>query len=297
MTMDYRTPRFLVAAGAVAAVLVTTTFFAVDETQTVVVTQFGRAVRVIKDAGLHAKLPWQTRITFDKRLQTFNPRPTEFLTRDKKNLVVDSFICWRVADPQRFLQSVNDVPGAEMRLRDILWSELSIGLGQQELSHLVSTRPEEVKVAQIMADVTQRCRQTSKDQYGIDVIDVRIKRINLPEQNRDSVFKRMEAERERIARQYRAEGEEQATRIVAEAERQKTQILATAYEKAEKIRGEGDAASMRIYASAYNRDPQFYKMTRTLDAYKRFLNDKTTVILSSDSELLKLLTQGRSGSR
>jgi membrane protease subunit HflC len=270
-----------------------TTFFAVDETQVAVVTQFGRVVRVIPDAGLHVKFPWQSRIVFDKRLQTFNPRPSEFLTRDKKNLVVDSFICWRIGDAQRFLQSVNDTSGAEMRLRDILWSELSIGLGNHDLSDLVSTRAEEVKVAQIMEDVTGRCRQSAAEHYGIEVADVRIKRINLPEQNRDSVFERMRAERDRIAKQYRAEGEEQATKIIAEAEREKTSILATAYEKAEKIRGQGDAESMRIYAAAYNRDPQFYKMIRTLDAYKKFLNDKTTVILSSDSELLKLLTQGR----
>src|SRR5437764_13842875 len=235
--MHSRSPRLIVATGAVVGMLAATTFFTVDETQTVVVTQFGRAVRVIGEAGLHAKWPWQTRLTLDRRLQTFDPRPSEFLTRDKKNLVVDSFLCWRITDPQRFLQSVNDVSGAEMRLRDILWSELSIGLGNHDLSDLVSTRPEEVKVEEIMAEVSDRCRQSAATHYGIDVTDVRIKRINLPEQNRDSVFERMRAERDRIARQYRAEGEEQATRIVAEAERQKTRILATAYEKAEKLRG------------------------------------------------------------
>jgi membrane protease subunit HflC len=144
-----------------------------------------------------------------------------------------------------------------------------------------------------MAEVTSRCAAAAREQYGIEVVDVRLRRINLPEENKESVFARMRAERERIARQYRAQGAQEATRIKAEADREKTQILARAYEEAEKIRGEGDAKAMRIYAAAYNRDPKFYKLTRTLEAYRKFLNEKTTVVLSSDSELMRLLTSGK----
>lgn len=282
-------------ALVLAILLLASIFYTVGEGQVMVLTQFGKPVAVVRAAGLHAKCPWQTGLVLDGRLQSFNPLPSEFLTRDKKNLVVDSFVMWRVADPQRFLQAVVDRAGAESRLQDIVRSELSIALGNHDLGNLVSTEPEQVRIGQIMADVTARCAAAAHDQYGIEVVDARISRINLPEENKESVFARMRAERERIARQYRAEGTQEATRIKAEADRQKTQILAAAYEQAEKIKGAGDAEAMRTYANAYNRDPRFYKLTRTLDAYKKFLNDKTTVVLSSDSELMKLLTSGKVG--
>nr|MDQ2901373.1 protease modulator HflC [Acidobacteriota bacterium] len=135
------------------------------------------------------------------------------------------------------------------------------------------------------------------EQYGINVLDVRIKRLNLPEQNKQSVYARMRAERERIARQYRAEGEEQALGIRADADRQKEEILSVAYRDAEKIRGEGDAESTRIYGQAYSKNPKLYKLLRTLESYKKVLDDKTTVIISSDSELLKIFTRGEAGSK
>ena len=135
--------------------------------------------------------------------------------------------------------------------------------------------------------------ESALDRYGIAVLDVRFKRLNLPEQNKQSVYARMRAERERIARQYRAEGEEQALKIRADAERQREEILSAAYKQAEAIKGEGDAGATRIYGHAYSRNPNFYKLVRTLEAYKKILDDRTTAILSSDSELLRLLTQGQ----
>jgi membrane protease subunit HflC len=282
-----------VLLAAITLVGVCSVFYAVGEGEVAIVTQFGRPVAVVRAPGLHAKWPWQARLLFDARLQTFNPTPSEMLTRDKKNLVVDSFVAWRLADPRRFLQSVGDRGGAESRLQDLVRSELSIALGNQDLGNLVSVQAEQVRIGPIMAGVTHRCAAAAAAHYGIQVIDVRLRRINLPEENKESVFARMRTERERIARQYRAQGQEEATRIKAEADRAKTQILARAYEEAERLRGAGDARAMRIYASAYNRDPQFYRLTRTLEAYRRFLNEKTTVVLSSDSELLRLLTSGK----
>lgn len=265
----------------------------VGESQLAIITQFGRPVGVVRAPGLHAKWPWQSRILLDGRLQSFSPLASELLTRDKKNLIVDSYVMWRIDDPQRFVQAVVDRAGAESRLQDVVKSELSIALGGTDLGSLVSIQPGAVQIDPIMAGVTARCATAARDQYGIDVVDVRLRRINLPEENKESVFARMRAERERIARQYRAQGAEQATRIKAEADRQKTEILARAYEEAERIKGQGDARSMAVYAAAYNRDPQFYKLSRTLEAYKKFLNDKTTVVLSSDSELMKLLSSGK----
>lgn len=276
------------------AVLVLRTFFTVDETQYVIVTQFGKPVRTIAGAGLKFKWPWQSLISFEKRLMVYNPKPSEFLTRDKKNIIVDNFVCWRIADPNRFLQTVNDLTGAEMRLHDTVWAATAAMIGNTDLSAIVSTKPEEVRMPQVMRQVTDECRARALEQYGIEVVDVRMKRLNLPSQNRESVFARMRAERERIARQYRAEGEAEALRIRADADKEKSRILSEAYKEAEKIRGDGDAQSTRIYAQAYSRDPKFYKLVRTLEAYRKVIDPNTTAILSSDSELLRLLTQGRS---
>lgn len=282
------------AAGALGVLLLAaSTLFVVDETQVAVVTQFGRPVRTIRSAGLYAKLPIQSAIRFDARLQVYNPRPSEMLTRDKKNLVVDNYVAWRIGDPERFLTAVRDNVGAERCLHDVIWARILNALGNNDLSSILSTTPGEVHVADLMENVTDQARADARQRYGIEIVDVGIRRINLPEQNKQSVFERMRAERERIAKQYRAEGEEEALKIRAEADRQKTEILSEAYRQAEQIRGDGDAQAIRTYAAAHGQDPNFYKMTRTLEAYKKFLNDKTTVILSSDSDLLRLLSQGQ----
>lgn len=268
-------------------------FFAVRETEFVLITQFGRPIRTILNAGLQAKWPFQQATFFDRRLRIYNPRPSEFLTRDKKNIVLENYVCWRISDPIRFVQSVGDVSAAEMRLHDIIWAELSAALGQLELESLVTTSPARVQSQPVLDLLSTTADKAALDRYGIAVIDVRFKRLNLPEQNKQSVYARMRAERERIARQYRAEGEEQALKIRADAERQKEEILSLAYKQAELIKGEGDAEATRIYGQAHSRNPNFYKLVRTLEAYKKILDDKTTAILSSDSELLRLLAQGQ----
>jgi modulator of FtsH protease HflC len=293
--MQERTRRFLsiTALALVAMALFYRTVFTVDETQFAIVTLFGKPVRTITTAGLKLKWPWQSLLSFEKRLMVYNPRPSEFLTRDKKNIVVDSYVAWRVADPNRFLQTVNDLTGAEMRLHDTVWAAAAAALGNTDLSALVSIRPEEVKVQDVMRQVAEQSRARALEQYGIEIVDVRMKRLNLPAQNRESVFARMRAERERIAKQYRAEGEAEALKIRAEADKEKARIISEAYREAEKVRGDGDAQSTRIYAEAYSRDPKFYKLVRTLEAYKKVIDPNTTAILSSDSELLKLLTRGK----
>src|SRR5215472_8101707 len=279
------------AIGLAAFVLVYRTFFPVKETEFVLITQFGRPLYAVTNAGLDAKWAFQSATYFDRRLRIYNPRPSEFLTRDKKNIVVDTYVAWKIQNPDRFLQSVGDPVAAEMRLHDIVWSGLSAALGGHDLDALVSTSGK-VESSDLMDRLVGLTDHAALDQYGIEVVDVRIKRLNLPEQNKQSVYARMRAERERIARQYRAEGEEQALSIRADADRQKAEILSASYKEAEKIRGQGDAESTRIYGQAYARNPRFYKLLRTLEAYKKVLDDKTTAILSSDSELLRVLTHG-----
>ena len=285
------------AGAAILIVLLYLTFFAVRETEFVLVTQFGRPVRTVTEAGLNMKWPFQTALVFDRRLRTYNPRPSEFLTRDKKNIVVENYVVWKIQDPNRFVQTVGDATAAEMRLHDIIWSGLAAALGSHDLDSLVGTEPERVQTSALLDRLTSLTDRAALEQYGINVVDVRIKRLNLPEQNKQSVYARMRAERERIARQYRAEGEEQALSIRADADRQKEEILSVAYKQAENIKGQGDAESTRVYGQAYSRNPSFYKLLRTLESYKKVLDDKTTAILSSDSELLKVLMKGEAGSK
>lgn len=284
-------------AGLAALALLKGTFFVVDETQMAIVTQFGRPLYTLNvkgdEAGLHAKWPFQGRRLLDRRLLIYNPLPTEFLTLDKKNLIVDNFVVWRIADPVRFLQAVGDIPGGEARLHDLVRSEVFAALGQTPLEALVSVDVQKLHLDDLMAKVTEQCRDRALREYGIEIVDVRIKRLNLPEQNKQSVFARMRAERERMAKQYRAEGEEQALKIRAEADKERTRLMAEAYRRAQEIRGQGDAEAARIYAQAYQRDPSLYRLLRTLETYQKSLNEGTTVILSGDSDFLRLLIQGQ----
>jgi membrane protease subunit HflC len=271
------------------------TFFTIRETDFVLITQFGRPLYTVADAGLHMKWFWQNATYFDRRLRIYNPRPSEFLTRDKKNLVIENYVAWRIQDPKRFVETVGDPIAAEMRLHDIVWSGLAAALGTHDFDAIVSPVADTVKAQQMLDVLSTATDAAALTQYGIQVVDVRIKRLNLPEQNKQSVYSRMRAERERIARQYRAEGEEQALRIRADADRQKEEILSVAYKQAEKTKGEGDAEATRTYSAAYSKNPRFYKLIRTLESYKKILDDKTTAILSSDSELLKIFMRGETG--
>ena len=284
--------RLVIGLALIGVVAVYLSLYAVRETEFVLVTQFGRPVRTVSNAGLHAKWPFQSVLRFDRRLRIYNPRPSEFLTREKKNLLIENYVAWRIADPDRFVQSVGDPLAAEMRLHDIIWSGLSASFGSENLDSLTAVSATSLHTNPMMDTLTEAADRAALAQYGIRVVDVRIKRLNFPEQNKQNVFARMRAERERIAMQYRAEGEEQALSIRADADRVKEEILSAAYKQAESIRGEGDAEATRIYGAAYSKNPRFYKLLRTLDSYKKTLDDKTTVILSSDSELLKVLTHG-----
>ncbi len=288
--------RLMTIAGAVVvlALVLDSTLFEVDETQYAIVTHFGRPTRVIRDAGLNWKLPGpiQTVLRLDKRVQLYDPRPSEYLTGDKKNLVVDTYVCWRVVDPSRFYETVRDRTGSEVRLNDLVSSAVGAALGKYALSDLLSIEPEGTRMRELLAGVTDNCRSVALQELGVDICDVKFKRLNFPEQNKQSVFDRMRAERSRIATRYRAEGQEEALKIRARADTEKAKILSEAYKESEKVRGQADAEAIHIYAAAHGKDPDFYRFLRTLESYRTFLNDKTTVVLSSDSDLLRLLTDG-----
>ncbi len=258
--------------------------FIVDETKQAIVLQFGKPIRAIKDPGLNWKLPFiQNVVFFEDRLLVYDAAPTEIITKDKKTLIVDNYARWKIVDPLKFLQTVRDLNGAQARLDDIIYSELRVDLGLFDMSEIVSERREG-----IMKRVTEISNEKASI-YGIEIVDVRIKRVDLPPENEKFIFDRMRAERERIAKQYRAEGQEESAKIIAETEREKTVILAEAYKTAQILKGEGEAESIRIYAESFNQDPEFYKFYRTLEAYTKTFKDKTTVLLSTDSEFLKYI--------
>jgi len=260
--------------------------FIVDETKQAIVLQFGKPIRAVKEPGLNFKIPFiQNVVFFEDRLLVYDAAPTEIITKDKKTLIVDNYTRWKIVDPLKFLQTVRDLNGAQARLDDIIYSELRVDLGLYEMSDIVSEMRES-----IMGRVTKISNEKSA-YYGIEIVDVRIKRIDLPPENEKYVFNRMEAERQRMAKQYRAEGQEESAKIIAETEREKTVILAEAYKTAQTLKGEGEAESVKIYAESFNQDPEFYKFYRTLEAYRKTFKDKTTVLLSTDSEFLKYLTK------
>jgi len=283
----------LVIIGFLATALV---FFQVDATEAVIVTQFGEPVRVITRPGLYTKLPdpLQSVVRINNQLQVYNLPQTEFLTADKKNIVVEAYATWQVTDPLKFLKAVQDPVGAETRLADIIASELGASLGQVELAQLVTVEAEQMQLPEMLTAVTDGAAARTDD-FGFAVTDVRLKQLTFPQTNLTSVFQRMRAEREAIARQFRAEGTEQAAGIRAAADTERAQILADADQEAADIRGQADAEAIAIYAGAYGQDLEFYQFLRTLESYQAFIDENTTLILPSDSELLQYLNPANIG--
>ena len=257
-------------------------------TEQVVILQFGKPVRTIQEPGLNFKLPvpFQNRVVFDKRLLEYDVPPEEVLSRDKKTLIVDNYVRWRIADPLLFLQTVQAIPTAMTRLDDIVYSQLRQELGTHDMVEIISENRE-----LIMEKVTKKSQKATRP-YGIELIDVRIKRVDLPRENEESIYARMKAERNRQANKFRSEGEEEAQKIRASTDKDKTIILANAYKESEERRGEGEAEALEIYAKAFSADPDFYEFVRTLETYKKVLNEKTTLVLPSNSKLFELLQKG-----
>ena len=279
--------RFSIAIFTLIILFVLSTIIVVDETEQIVILQFGKPVQTITNPGLNFKFPAPIQVSnsFDKRLLEYDVPPEEILSRDKKSLIIDNYVRWRIVDPLLFLQTVRAIPTAKTRLDDIVYSELRQELGNHDMAEIITETRE-----LIMEKVTIASNEeTSK--YGIEVIDVRIRRVDLPQENEASIYARMEAERKRQANKFRSEGEEEAQKIRAATDRDKTVILAEAYKTAQQIRGEGEAEALDIYATSFSKDPDFYEFLRTLETYEKVIDKKTTLVLSGDSKLFKALTQ------
>ena len=263
---------------------VSSTLFTVHEGQQAIVLRLGKPLGGVRHPGLHFKVPFVNNVQyFDKRVLEYDASARPIITKDKKTLLVDNYAKWRILDPLKFLQTVRTESGAQARLDDIVYSELRVDLARKDLLDIVATARGEV-----MELVTKRSDEKARD-YGIQIVDVRIKRADLPPENEKAIFGRMQAERQRIARQYRSEGQEQALKIRAETDKERSILLADAYQKEQQIRGEGDGKAVAIYAEAYEKDPEFYGFLRTLEAYKKSLKTGTTLLLPPQSEFLKHL--------
>ncbi len=270
--------------GAVLLLVLSSSLFTVKETENAIKLQLGKIQRSSYEPGLHIKFPFvESVVRFDKRLLTLDMRPQNVLTSEQKAVVVDSFVKWRIQDAERFYTSLGGVESnAISRLSDFLRDELRNAFGGQTLQQVVSEN------RTTLMQAIQQAVNSQAESLGIEVVDVRIKQVELPENVQESVYQRMDKERAAIAREIRSEGEETAKVIVAGADRQRSEILASAYSTSEQTRGEGDAISAKTYADAYSSDAEFYNLYRSLQAYRSaFSGGNDVLLLKPDSDFFK----------
>lgn len=280
----------IIAAGLL---LLGQCFFRVDARQCAVLTMFGKPTRVCLEPGLYFKLPPPIHQVnkFDRRLQFYETNLIEYLTGDKKNIIVQAFVCWRIKDPLQYLKAMRGLGDAKQKIDDIVCALIGSTLGDYQMSNLFFPDPEMVKLAEIEQRITRGVEEKMGSDYGLEIKTVAFSRLALPEDNARSVYERMKAERKTIANEYRALGREEASKLIAEVDRQKSDILAEAYKQAQILRGKGEAEAAAIYAKAYGKSPEFFKLVRTLEAYEKIFGRKTTLVLSSDSDLLQYLNK------
>ncbi|MGE4536871.1 MAG: protease modulator HflC [Desulfovibrio sp.] len=275
----------MIVTAVVAFVVLVAAFqtvYEVDQTETAIVLQLGKPTGDTKEPGLHAKIPFvQNVVFFDARLLQYDAKAAEVLTLDKKNLVVDNYARWRITDPLLFYRTLRTVGRAHARLDDIIYAEVRVALGQYTLQDVVSE-----KRASIMSEVTKKSTDLLAP-YGIQVVDVRIKRTDLPPENAQAIYGRMRAERERQAKLYRSEGYEEMEKIKSAAAKDRTVILAEAERQAQVLRGAGDAEATSVWAAAVGKDPDFFSFSRSLEAYRNGLSKDTRLILTPQSPFLK----------
>ena len=307
-----RIATFLIFILIISALMfISGVFYVVPETQQVVITQFGRPIGdPVTKAGLHIKMPFiQQANYFEKRLLEWDGSPNQIPTKDKRYIWVDTTARWRIADPLKFLQSVGSETGAHARLDDIIDSATRDYVTGHKLIEVVRnsnrllSKLEESEVAIESEDVVEKIKVGRDDltrgilkqakelipQYGIELMDVRIKRINYVKEVRRKVYDRMISERKRAAEQYRSEGQGKKAEVEGEMKKELKRITSEAYRKAQEIKGKADAEAIKIYAEAYNKDPDFYSFLKTLETYKETIDGKSTIILTTDSDYYEYL--------
>ena len=272
----------LIPALLILALRAQQTLFIVNQTQQALVIQLGHPLDKVYGPGLHAKLPFvQNVVYFEARILDYDARPAEALTSDLKTIVLDNYARWKIEDPLRFYRTMRTEANAQARLDAVIYSQIRAHIGRHTLTEVVADERNS-----IMESVTEKASQQMKE-FGISIVDVRIKRTDLPAENQRAIFDRMRAERERQATQYRSEGSEEATKIRSAAEKERALILAEAGKQAQVLRGEGDAEAARIYAEAFSRSPEFFSFQRGLEALRKSLGENTRMVLTPDSPLLQ----------
>ena len=258
-------------------------YFTVHQTEKAIVLQLGEPLPAVYGPGIHFKLPLiQKVVYFDARVLDYDARSREAFTVDKKAIVLDNYARWRITDPLQFYRTMRSIPGAQARLDDVVYSQLRALVGAYTLTQVVSSHR-----AAIMKEVTDKVAALMKP-FGVDVLDVRIKRTDLPQENQRAIFERMRAERERQAKQYRSEGEEESTRIRSDADRQRALIVAEAAREAQIERGRGDATAAGTYSQSYSKSPEFYAFQRWLEAMRKSFRENSKIVLSNETPLLDL---------
>jgi membrane protease subunit HflC len=277
--------------GALAIlILARESAYIVTERDQAIVTQVGQYIRTNQEPGLYFKIPFYHSVThFERRIVVTDTAPAEYLTLDKKRLVVDPITRWRIVDPFTFYIAVRDESGARARLDDIVLSAMREEMATHNFADIIDTQREVIE-----ENVSKAAAERAKA-YGLAIIDTRIKRADLPIEVQNSVFARMVAERGQVSKRYRSEGEEESIKVRADADKERTILLARAYEQSQRLRGEGDAEATAVYAQAFGRDPEFYSFLRSLQAYDKMIGSGTTVVLSADSDLLRYLLGNRAG--
>jgi membrane protease subunit HflC len=298
----------------VAIIVVADAFYTIDETEQVVITQFGKPVGdPIADAGLHIKVPFIQKVnTFEKRLLEWDGNPAEILAKDKKFILVDTYARWKISDPLKFFISVVNESGAQTRLDNIIeaasrdWitanalievvrtSNRDMVISEGDSSLISETKSDSISVGRekLSRGILQAVKEKAKE-YGIDIVDVRIKRINYIDAVRQKVFERMIAERLRIAEKYRSQGMGKKAEIEGKMEKELQRIQSEAYRTAQEVKGKADAEAIRIYARAYEQDPEFYSFLKSLESYQQTMDEKTWLILGTDNEFFKYLKKAK----
>jgi membrane protease subunit HflC len=284
-----------VGTAALLAIAFYATALVVHEGQAVLVTRFGRPLRADVGAGLHWKLPWpiDEAVWLDMRRRVYEGGHTEMLTRDKKNVIVRTFVVWRIDDILTFAQAVGLEREAESKLDGLLTNAAIATLGGHDLSAIVSTRSEDLQVDAIESELLAATAPVARLNYGVEIEQIRLERIALPEENVRAVFEQMRAERRQYAAKFRAEGEREASRIQSEAELEAARTRARGTEEEARIRGESAAEVARIYRSAHRQDPELYRFVRSLESLDELVTSQTTLILRTDAEPFSLLEDGR----
>ena len=281
----------MIFVALIVAIVAANSLYIVKETERAVLLKFGEVIDPDVSKGLHAKMPLVHHVRkFDARIQTMDSPPERYLTKEKKPLDVDFYAKWRIRDTAKFYTATN---GEEARAQILLQQRINTGLrnqfGERTVHEVVSGERD-----LLMTELTKNMDKITEAEFGIELVDIRVKRIDLPERVSSSVFDRMRSEREREAREHRSTGKELGEKIRAAADREQVVIKANAYREAERIRGEGDATAAAIYASAFQADPEFYRFTRSLNAYRNsFSNKGDLLVVDAESDFFKYLKDSK----